>query len=103
MLLATFSDTLAKALQTRVKRPTCNEPKLSERLEVQSLDALGNRLYKLHVGPAKPVSRPALVAMVRAASVAVEGHKFSLTFLLTETFLRQSIPPGCGLAVFPVA
>ena len=68
VLLATFSDTLAKALQTRVKRLTCHEPKLSERLEVHSLDALGNRLYKLHMGPAKPVLRPALVGMVKAAS-----------------------------------
>lgn len=84
VLLATFSDTLAKALQTRVKRLTCNEPKLSERLEVHSLDTLGNRLYKLHVGPAKPVPRPALVATVKAASATVEGHKFSLTFLMTE-------------------
>ncbi|MDB6072349.1 MAG: helicase [Verrucomicrobiales bacterium] len=84
VLLATFSDTLAMALQTRVKRLTSNEPKLSERLEVHSLEALGQRLYKLHVGPLNIVSRMALVAMVKAASDAVEGHLFSLTFLMTE-------------------
>jgi UvrD-like helicase C-terminal domain/AAA domain len=84
VLLATFSATLAKALQTRVKRLTCNEPKLAERLEVHSLEALGSRLYKLHLGVAKEVLRPDLIAMVKAASAAVAGHQFSLTFLMAE-------------------
>jgi len=84
VLLATFSDTLAKALQTGVKRLTCNEPKLSERLETHSLEALGSRLYKLHLGPPKLISRPDLVKLVKEAAAAVAGHKFSLTFLLAE-------------------
>ena len=73
VLLATFSETLAKALQTRVKRLTSNEPKLSERLEVHSLEALGKRLYKLNFRPAKVVPQHDLITLVKEAAAAVEG------------------------------
>lgn len=84
VLLATFSETLAKALQTRVKRLTSNEPRLAERLEVHSLEALGTRLYKNHVTPPNRVARPDLVSRMKVASEAVGGHRFSLTFLMAE-------------------
>ena len=52
VLLTTFSDTLANALQTKLKRLLGNEPRLAERIDVHSLNAIGLRLYKAHVGPA---------------------------------------------------
>ena len=52
VLLTTFSDTLASALQTKLKRLLSNEPRLGERLDVYSLNAIGLRLYKQHVGAA---------------------------------------------------
>ena len=52
VLLTTFSDTLANALQTKLKRLLSNEPRLAERIDVHSLNAIGLRLYKAHVGPA---------------------------------------------------
>ena len=52
VLLTTFSDTLANALRTKLKRLIGNEPRLGERIDVHSLDAIGLRLYKAHVGPA---------------------------------------------------
>lgn len=84
VLLATFSDTLASALRTRLKRLVGNEPRLAERIDVYSLDALGLRLYKPQLGAATIASRDALRDILREASQAVSGHKFSLYFLRTE-------------------
>src|SRR5437762_8492565 len=53
VLLTTFSDTLANALRIRLKRLLGNEPRLAERIDVYSLNAIGLRLYKAHIGPAK--------------------------------------------------
>jgi len=84
VLLTTFSDTLAHALQTRLKRLVSNEPRLAERIDVYSLDAIGLRLYKSHIGQARLASREVVIELLRAASTAVGGHKFSLPFLLME-------------------
>jgi hypothetical protein len=44
VLLTTFSETLANALRTRLRRLISNEPRLGERLEVHAIDAIGRRL-----------------------------------------------------------
>lgn len=84
VLLTTYSDTLASALQTKLKRLLGNEPRLGERIDVYSLDAIGLRLYKAHVGPATIAIRDVVRALIKDAAAAVGGHKFSLYFLLTE-------------------
>jgi mRNA-degrading endonuclease RelE of RelBE toxin-antitoxin system len=84
VLLTTFSDTLAHALQTKLRRLLGNEPRLAERIDVHSLDALGLRLYKALVGETRIASREVLRDLVQEAAIAVGGHKFSLHFLLTE-------------------
>lgn len=84
ILLTTFSDTLASALQTKLKRLLSSEPRLGERIDVHSLNALGLRLYKLHVGPATLCDRPTLLELLKEAATAVPGHKFGLHFLFTE-------------------
>ena len=84
VLLTTFSDTLAHALHTKLRRLLVGEPRLGERIDVRSLPALGLRLHSAHCGPAKLISRDELRAIIRASSAAVGGHKFSLQFLLTE-------------------
>src|SRR5690349_2475117 len=50
VLLTTFSDTLANALRTKLRRLISNEPRLAERLEVQAMNAIGERLYEQHFG-----------------------------------------------------
>src|SRR5476649_2903800 len=57
VLLTTFSDTLASALRTKLRRLLGNEPRLAERIDVHSIDAIGLRLYKTHVGPATIATR----------------------------------------------
>ena len=84
VLLATFSDTLAHALHTKLRRLVGNEPRLAERIDVHSLDALGLRLYKSLLGPVKLASRGDVRQLLREASKAVGGHKFNAYFLLTE-------------------
>ena len=84
VLLTTFSDTLANALHTKLKRLLGSEPRLAERIEVHALDAIGLRLYKAHCGPARLASRDVILELLRAAAGAVPGHKFSLHFLFTE-------------------
>jgi mRNA-degrading endonuclease RelE of RelBE toxin-antitoxin system len=84
VLLATFSETLAKALHTRLKRLLGNEPRLAERIEVQALDSLGVRLFKLHLGKLNVASRADVVQLLRNASQKVGGHKFTLPFMVSE-------------------
>jgi superfamily I DNA/RNA helicase len=84
VLLTTFSDSLANALQTKLRRLLGNEPRLAERIDVHSLNAIGLRLYKSHVGQATIASRDVVRELLRAAASAVEAHKFTLQFLVTE-------------------
>ena len=84
VLLTTFSDTLAHALHTKLKRLVGSEPRLAERVDVHSLDAIGLRLYKLHCGPVTLGSPEAVRRLIQDASAAVGGHKLGLQFLATE-------------------
>lgn len=84
VLLTTFSDILANALRTKLRRLISNEPRLAERLEVHSIDAIGHRLFKSHLGQSQIVSKVKVLELLKAAAREVGGHKFSLPFLLTE-------------------
>lgn len=84
VLLTTFSDTLANALRTKLRRLISNEPRLGERLEVHAIDALGERLFEAHVGRPQVASRSRIQDILSEASRGVEGLKFSARFLLAE-------------------
>lgn len=84
VLLTTFSDTLASALHTKLKRLLGSEPRLAERIDVASLNAIGQRLTKAQRGPVTLASRAAVRQAISEAAKAVSGHKFSLHFLVTE-------------------
>jgi superfamily I DNA/RNA helicase/mRNA-degrading endonuclease RelE of RelBE toxin-antitoxin system len=84
VLLTTFSDTLANALRTKLKRLLANEPRLAERIDVYSLSAVGLRLYKSLIGSTTVASREMVREAMLDASNAVAGHKFNLHFLLAE-------------------
>lgn len=84
VLLTTFSDALANALHTKLRRLIGNEPHLGERLEVRSMDEIGRRLYEANLGRVDLVSRETLHRLLEEASRDVEGHRFSMQFLLTE-------------------
>ena len=84
VLLTTFSDTLANALQSKLNRLLTHEPRLAERIDVHSLEAIGLRLHKTQVGPAKLATREDIRQLVYDAAKAIPGHKFGRYFLLTE-------------------
>ncbi len=84
VLLTTFSDTLANALRVKLRCLISNEPRLGERLEVHSVDAIGRRLYESNFGKAQIATRDEVRQMLADASAKVERHKFSSPFLLTE-------------------
>ena len=84
VLLTTFSDTLANALRTKLRRLISNEPRLGERLEVHSINAIGRRLYEVNLGHPQIASRETVRELLSEASGAGEVHRFSLQFLLTE-------------------
>ena len=46
ILLTTFSDTLANALRTKLRRLINNSPRLGERIDVLAIDSVGERLFE---------------------------------------------------------
>ncbi|CAN5463371.1 hypothetical protein BH10PLA2_BH10PLA2_33880 [soil metagenome] len=77
VLLTTFSDPLASALQTKLRRLLGNEPRLAERIDVHSLEALGVRLHATHVGKVALASQQTIADLLQEASRTIGGHKFS--------------------------
>ena len=84
VLLATFSDALATALRTRLRRLIGNEPKIAERLEVHSMNAIGRRLYTANVGRLNLATDEDIRELLRQAAADVESHRFGAHFLRTE-------------------
>jgi hypothetical protein len=84
VLLATFSDTLASALRVKLRRLISNEPRLGERLEVHSMDAIAERLYERQFGRPKLLDRMAIRAILAEVAAAHPDSKFTVRFLLSE-------------------
>lgn len=84
VLLTTFSDTLAHALQAKLRRLLGNEPQLGERIDVHSLSSIGLRLYKSHVGPPDFATADVIRELIRKEAANAVPHKFSLRFLIAE-------------------
>lgn len=83
VLLTTFSDALASALHSGLRRLISNEPRLGERIDVLSMRAVGERLYGLHAGKLKRASNQEVREAIREASSVGTG-KFSESFLASE-------------------
>ena len=84
VLLTTFSETLANALRTKLRRLISNEPRIGERLEVHAMNEIGGRLYELNLGRPQIATREIIRQLLTEAAGEVDGHKFSLHFLVTE-------------------
>lgn len=84
VLLATFSDTLAHALKNKLQRLLVGEPRLGERIEVASVNDVGLRLYRAHVGAIRLVDDEAVRKLIDEFAKKVPEHKFSTTFLIAE-------------------
>jgi mRNA-degrading endonuclease RelE of RelBE toxin-antitoxin system len=84
VLLATFSETLAQALNDRLRRLVSNEPHLAERLEVVSLTTLGVRLYTQQFGKPKLLNEEKLIEIINGVASTLPYTKFSISFLANE-------------------
>jgi superfamily I DNA/RNA helicase/mRNA-degrading endonuclease RelE of RelBE toxin-antitoxin system len=84
ILLATFSDALAYALDVKVKRLIGNDPRLRERIETHSLRGLGLRLHRTQLGPAKLADRETVRQLIDEAAAKVADHRYRSHFLLAE-------------------
>jgi len=84
VLLTTFSDTLANALRTKIRRLISNEPHIAERLEVHSLNYIGLRLYQSNFGNSQIARREVIQQMLNESAEQVDENRFSLHFLITE-------------------
>ncbi|MGD0959952.1 MAG: UvrD-helicase domain-containing protein [Methylomonas sp.] len=84
VVLTTFSETLANALRSKLKRLISHEPRLGERLEVHAMDAIGLRLYESNFGKVNLADRQLIRQYIKQAADKTPGHKFSERFLLTE-------------------
>ncbi len=83
VLLTTFSETLANALRTKFFRLVRSQPRLAERIDVDPMDSIANRLYAKTIRAPNLVSRDDLrERLVRAA--AADGLKYGASFLLSE-------------------
>ena len=84
VLLATFSPTLARALHTKLRRLISSNPKLAERIDVQAMDAVGERLYERQFGRPEIATREQIREILDASAAAGAVQKFSPAFLLAE-------------------
>ena len=84
ILLTTFSDTLANVLKRKLDILIVNKPKISERLEVFSLDGIAKRLFELNYGHPQIASSKIINEIIDKYSKEIQDHKFPLQFLISE-------------------
>lgn len=84
VLLTTFSEPLSNALGTKLRHLIGNQPRLGERIEVHSLNAIGRRLYETNVGKARFANLEILRELISKAAEETPESRFSLQFLQSE-------------------
>lgn len=84
VLLTTFSDALANNLRIKLRALISNQPRIAERLEIFSMDALGVYLYEKNVGKPKLIDDTTLKSLLKEESERVGLVAFSQRFLLSE-------------------
>ena len=84
VLLTTFSDTLASALFLKLRVLISAEPRIAERLEVLSIDAIARRLYRTILGPPSFASHDRVRELIEDAAAGTEGLRFTTRFLESE-------------------
>jgi hypothetical protein len=84
VLLATYSEPLARALATRLRRLISSEPRLGDRIDVAAIPAVGARLYRSLVGSLKLASRDQVIKALAKAAADTGHGSLSPAFLLSE-------------------
>ena len=84
VLLTTFSDALAHALERKLKTLASGEPEVAGRIVVKAIGRAGADLYAEAFGKPKIVSPETVRALIAEAAGKRAGIKFSLPFLVSE-------------------
>jgi len=84
LLLATFSPSLAFALEANLKKLVTKQPRLSEQIEVESIPALIKRLFAIHFGRIEFASESVIKEIIASEKLSLNARKFSTYFLWKE-------------------
>ncbi|MEZ6142949.1 MAG: UvrD-helicase domain-containing protein [Zavarzinella sp.] len=85
VLLATFTKALAANLQRMLRRLVAAEPLLADRIDIQSLDELGLRLYRTLVNRnATMATRTELLEIIDSRFTPTKAEKFTRSFVIAE-------------------
>ena len=88
VLLTTFSDVLATALENKLRLLLANRPRLGEQIEVLSFEAVARRLYASNLaplyGPVKIATRDSILSSIREAIEREAEVPFAERFILSE-------------------
>jgi len=84
VLLTTFSKVLANSLRIKLASLVGEEPAIAARIVVKAISAVGYDLYSERFGQPQ-IAAPAMIrSLITKAASEVEGHRFSLHFLVGE-------------------
>ena len=84
VLLTTFSEPLSNALSTKLRHLIGNEPRLGDRIEVHSINAIGKRLYEVNIGKPRFAGADTVRELLSNAAQQTPESRFSLQFLVSE-------------------
>jgi len=84
VLLTTFAAPLANSLRSKLRVLIGNSPRLAERLEVESMLNIGQRLYQSLIKRPHLVAEGEIARRIDQIAANTQGLTFSRTFLLAE-------------------
>lgn len=90
ILLTTFSTSLASSLEQNLRRLLTGSPRDAERIDVESMDGVGERLYRAWGGTREVVGDPEVLGLIEPALAARKSQgdavlaRFSARYLLAE-------------------
>ena len=84
VLLTTFSDALANALREKLVRLLGAEPRVLERIEVDPLPTVAQRLFEARIGRATLATPEVIRELLESAAQATHDSGFSPSFLASE-------------------
>ena len=84
ILLATFSGSLVAALAERIRLLIGNEPQVFGRIKVRTIADVATEQFEAMQAETSIADTDTISTLIGDAAAAVEGHRFSHRFLLTE-------------------
>lgn len=84
VLLTTFSKALANSLRRKLASLVAGEPAVAERITVKAISAVGYDVYSERFGQPQLASPALIRSLVTKAAAEVDGHRFSIHFLIGE-------------------